>query len=566
MNPRFACTSRVAATGTSYWVFHGTGGWCGAVVASVASIGLCRPHDGVVSVHRGRLAALDAGRMWNDGNLSDERKGTHFGGSEGPCNIEVLKSGVFADGVSALCKGFGLPSTVAPAVLASGTATARVVGILSDRDSIAQELYARGGTIVGGGVVSDTVIVDTTTTEVAFVQSWSDGGLSLELRTLSGIILTPADTSGGDLTYGIDFQLGYQALTVRQPEAGNWIVETKASAAGASQGYLIEAFAYSRTGLLVSVMPSQATSGSMVVRAALLTGTGRLRNANIVAAVTAPDSLIRVLQLFDDGAHADSVSGDGVYGVELEGSTGLGLHRIEVTAAVVEQGVEGLRRVAVTGFSIDQVADLSLTPPDVTVRAAPGSVQGDSLLVEITVHNLGSAPAIDGRVLLQEVGASTFVAATLDVAAGGQGAVTMGWHPSRMDSISLVVYVDPLTPFLQARYDNDSVTVVVRPTTVSVPRESARYALELAQSYPNPTAGTATIPFTLAHTAEIDLAVYDLAGRRVATLMKGRVDAGRHAVAWSGRTVWGARAPTGIYFYQIRTDGRRIARRMLLLK
>lgn len=53
-------------------------------------------------------------------------------------------------------------------------------------------------------------------------------------------------------------------------------------------------------------------------------------------------------------------------------------------------------------------------------------------------------------------------------------------------------------------------------------------AYALGPAYPNPTALRATVPFELPEAAEVEVAVYDLLGRRVALLTEGLRAAGRH--------------------------------------
>jgi acetyl/propionyl-CoA carboxylase alpha subunit len=62
-------------------------------------------------------------------------------------------------------------------------------------------------------------------------------------------------------------------------------------------------------------------------------------------------------------------------------------------------------------------------------------------------------------------------------------------------------------------------------------------------SYPNPTRGQATIEYTLPESGEVTLEVYDVLGRRVATLEKGRKEAGRHQVDLQAE-----RLSSGVYF------------------
>ncbi len=64
----------------------------------------------------------------------------------------------------------------------------------------------------------------------------------------------------------------------------------------------------------------------------------------------------------------------------------------------------------------------------------------------------------------------------------------------------------------------------------------------------------------------IDIAILDVRGRRVATLARGRRDAGRHAVGWDGTTTAGTRATSGVYVCVLTSDGERVARRIVLLQ
>jgi hypothetical protein len=62
-------------------------------------------------------------------------------------------------------------------------------------------------------------------------------------------------------------------------------------------------------------------------------------------------------------------------------------------------------------------------------------------------------------------------------------------------------------------------------------------------SYPNPARGQVTIDYTLPEAEEVTLEVYDVLGRRVATLEKGRKEAGRHQVDLQAK-----RLSSGVYF------------------
>jgi hypothetical protein len=88
----------------------------------------------------------------------------------------------------------------------------------------------------------------------------------------------------------------------------------------------------------------------------------------------------------------------------------------------------------------------------------------------------------------------------------------------------------------------------------------------LAQSRPNPARGPLAIPFSLARPGPVTLRIDDLAGRRVTTLVDAPLPAGDHVARWDGMGADGRPAPPGAYFYELRTPGARLQRRLVLLR
>jgi len=85
------------------------------------------------------------------------------------------------------------------------------------------------------------------------------------------------------------------------------------------------------------------------------------------------------------------------------------------------------------------------------------------------------------------------------------------------------------------------------------------------RSYPNP-ARRCLIEFEIAKPAEIELAVYDLQGRRVAVLAQGRRDTGTYRALWSGRAGNGAEAPPGVYVCRLRAGRESLSMRSIKLE
>jgi hypothetical protein len=89
----------------------------------------------------------------------------------------------------------------------------------------------------------------------------------------------------------------------------------------------------------------------------------------------------------------------------------------------------------------------------------------------------------------------------------------------------------------------DYLVAVFTPTgNTSVPRP-----LHLDQNVPNPFNPNTVVSFYLPSKMAVTLAVYDLHGKLVRTLVDGEVDAGHHPVSWDGRSNEGRAVASGIY-------------------
>ncbi|MBD3236371.1 MAG: T9SS type A sorting domain-containing protein [Candidatus Eisenbacteria bacterium] len=98
---------------------------------------------------------------------------------------------------------------------------------------------------------------------------------------------------------------------------------------------------------------------------------------------------------------------------------------------------------------------------------------------------------------------------------------------------------------------------------VSVPEAEEFVSATLGQNAPNPFEGTTRIDYSLAQSDRVELAVLDITGRRVALLPQGVRGAGSHQVVWDGRTAGGDPAPSGIYWYVLRTGSGQVSGRMI---
>jgi photosystem II stability/assembly factor-like uncharacterized protein len=84
---------------------------------------------------------------------------------------------------------------------------------------------------------------------------------------------------------------------------------------------------------------------------------------------------------------------------------------------------------------------------------------------------------------------------------------------------------------------------------------------ELGQNYPNPFNPTTNISFTLPQRSDVKLIVYDALGKETATLANNVYEAGKYEVTFDASNL-----PSGIYIYNIQSNGFNQSKKMLLIK
>ncbi len=100
------------------------------------------------------------------------------------------------------------------------------------------------------------------------------------------------------------------------------------------------------------------------------------------------------------------------------------------------------------------------------------------------------------------------------------------------------------------------------PTTDPAPSRS----VALLAPHPNPFNPVVRIPFVLARPQRARVTVYDLGGRRVATLADETFGAGRQELVWRGLDAQGAAVASGSYLVRVEGELGRDGRRITLLK
>ena len=102
---------------------------------------------------------------------------------------------------------------------------------------------------------------------------------------------------------------------------------------------------------------------------------------------------------------------------------------------------------------------------------------------------------------------------------------------------------------------------VVKITHVDIPDK-----FEFAQNYPNPFNPSTSFKFALPEAADVRLEIYNILGRRVATVTDGRYEAGLHKVTWDGRGDGGWDIASGVYFAKIEAGDFSSTKKVVVVK
>jgi hypothetical protein len=86
------------------------------------------------------------------------------------------------------------------------------------------------------------------------------------------------------------------------------------------------------------------------------------------------------------------------------------------------------------------------------------------------------------------------------------------------------------------------------------------------QNFPNPFNPVTTIRFGIKVRGPVELKIYTVEGKLVATLIDDLLDAGAYEIPWSGKNSRGSSVASGIYFYRLVANDFVRTKKMVLLR
>lgn len=141
----------------------------------------------------------------------------------------------------------------------------------------------------------------------------------------------------------------------------------------------------------------------------------------------------------------------------------------------------------------------------------------------------------------------------------GQGSTT---SRTNYEYIDLTVEPNATYEYRIADVSYDGIVEFHLMTTLSMTDENVfplKFGLQPA--FPNPFNPATTITVNLIESGDISVVIYDLRGRRIATLMEGRQQAGEIQVDWNAGDI-----PAGVYFCRLVQGRKQDVQKLILLK
>ncbi|MCF7811779.1 T9SS type A sorting domain-containing protein, partial [bacterium] len=105
-------------------------------------------------------------------------------------------------------------------------------------------------------------------------------------------------------------------------------------------------------------------------------------------------------------------------------------------------------------------------------------------------------------------------------------------------------------------YKTDGLTIIRLNSASELPLEFG-----IVSAYPNPFNSQMRVSYNLLETGVVDLAAYDVSGRRVAELTSGRQVSGVHTVMFDGKDM-----PSGVYMLRLQAGGQSSMMKVMLVK
>ena len=290
------------------------------------------------------------------------------------------------------------------------------------------------------------------------------------------------------------------------------------------------------------------------------------------------DPLIEDWTHYSYGRHV--YAGIGAYKADEFGGWGAIEDQVDTARAEAAEGVLFFQSTSFdrsdgyywTQIGQNRFAELATVPPmwwkDPIPPEAPGNLQIASGEEGLTLTWEAPPPASDGDAA-EYYGIYRTTGVGVEVNDAGQLLyLTAGDQTEHIDSTAVQGTTYRYAVVAYDKGDNESPSsgeVITAVETAGSDRLPATPALQ--QNYPNPFNALTNIEFELSEdAAPVSLAIYNIIGQRVITLLDEPLASGRYRITWDGTDRTGLQVASGIYFCRLRAGQWSQTRRMVLIR
>ncbi len=213
------------------------------------------------------------------------------------------------------------------------------------------------------------------------------------------------------------------------------------------------------------------------------------------------------------------------------------------------------RSTGVSRFGID------LTAPEVTItQPAAGDTLRDVITIRGSVSDLaGDLPGSGAdSVLVSTDGGASWQPAEIDISTGTSWQYR--WTVDRDGPIKIIAYA------VDRAGNRGAQTPALLVTSVHETAAGQPRTFGLSQPMPNPFREQVRMYLELPQPGPVDVRIFNILGQEVSVLQQGRRAAGRYLLHWDGRNELGMLMPRGVYFAVMRSPGKRLVRRIVLMR
>ena len=139
-------------------------------------------------------------------------------------------------------------------------------------------------------------------------------------------------------------------------------------------------------------------------------------------------------------------------------------------------------------------------------------------------------------------------------------------YPESGDKLTVTVDGTPVYPEITWTEHGDRIELGELTTAAGKGSPSVPGTYQLAQNYPNPFNPETVISFALPEAGPVEIAVFNMLGQKVMTLVNDYYEAGTYEVNWRAVDDSGSRVSSGVYLYRLTAGDQVITKKMILTK